>query len=213
MDGAARATSRRASQERLKPVDTQNQVTRILREFDRREDAAEALLPLVYEQLRAIAQNRMREERAGHTLQATALVHEAYVKLIGSEAPSWEDRGHFFRVAAEAMRRILIDHARKRKSDKRGGGRPHVPLSVIDLASDFDPGQVLALNDAIDRFEQEEERAAQIVKLRFFAGLSVEETAEALGLSRRTILREWSFARARLFQLLSDGEGAPADDQ
>jgi RNA polymerase sigma factor (TIGR02999 family) len=192
--------------------ETQDQVTRILREFDRRQDAAEVLLPLVYEQLRAIAQNRMRQERAGHTLQATALVHEAYVKLVGGESPSWEDRGHFFRVAAEAMRRILIDHARKRKSDKRGGGRPQVPLSVVDLAADFDGEQMLALNDALDQFEAEEERAAQIVKLRFFAGLSVEETAEALGLSKRTVLREWAFARARLFQLLSDGDGAAPDD-
>src|SRR5690606_23652900 len=129
--------------------DARDEVTRILQQIDRRADAAEELLPLVYDHLRAIAQRRMREERAGHTLQATALVHEAFVKLVGgaggagggADGPGWESRAHFFRVAAEAMRRILIDHARKRKSVKRGGGATPIPLSVVDLAAEHDPAQ------------------------------------------------------------------------
>src|SRR5690606_16745604 len=184
-----------------------DEVTRILQQMDRRSDAADELLPLVYEQLRAIAQRRMREERAGHTLQATALVHEAFVKLVGggsaAEQPGWESRAHFFRVAAEAMRRILIDHARKRKSAKRGGKATPIPLSVVDLAAEHDPAQILALSEALDTLEAEDARAAEVVKLRFFAGLSVEETAETMGISERTAMREWAFARARLFELLS----------
>jgi RNA polymerase sigma factor (TIGR02999 family) len=145
----------------------------------------------------------MREERAAHTLQATALVHEAYMRLVGDANISWQSRGHFFRAAAEAMRRILIDHARKRKAQKRGGGRIGLPISVVDLAEDNDPAQVLALDEALKTLEAEDERAAVIVQLRFFAGLSVDETADATGLSRRTVLREWAFARARLFELLA----------
>ena len=185
-------------------TDPRDEVTRILRQIDRRSDAAEELLPLVYEQLRAIAQRRMREERASHTLQATALVHEAFVKLVGSaEQPGWESRAHFFSVAAEAMRRILIDHARKRKSVKRGGGAKPIPLSVVDLATEHDPAQILALNEALETLEAEDARAAEVVKLRFFAGLSVEETAETMGISERTAMREWAFARARLYELLA----------
>jgi RNA polymerase sigma factor (TIGR02999 family) len=186
--------------------DVQDHVTRILREFDERDNAADQLLPLVYDHLQAIAHRRLRQERVGHTLQATALVHEAFIKLVGDKQSTWQDRGHFFRVAAEAMRRILIDHARKKKSQKRGGGRPVVPLSVIDLAEDHDPQQIIALDEALQTLEQEDPRAAEIVQLRFFAGLSVEETVEAMGLSERTVMREWAFARARLFQLLGDVE-------
>lgn len=191
--------------------DARDEVTRILQQIDRRADAAEELLPLVYDHLRAIAQRRMREERAGHTLQATALVHEAFVKLVGgaggagggADGPGWESRAHFFRVAAEAMRRILIDHARKRKSVKRGGGATPIPLSVVDLAAEHDPAQIMALDEALETLEAEDARAAEVVKLRFFAGLSVEETAEAMGISERTAMREWAFARARLYELLA----------
>src|SRR5690606_36735472 len=160
------------------------------------------LLPLVYEQLKAIAGARMRSERTDHTLQATALVHEAYMKLVGDRDVSWQNRAHFFAAAAEAMRRILIDHARKRKSEKRGGGMARVPITVVDLAAESDPDQILALEEALAQLEREDPRAAKIVNLRFYAGLSVEETVEATGLSKRTVMREWAFARARLFELL-----------
>jgi len=186
--------------------DASTKVTRLLQEFDQREHAADDLLPLVYDQLRAIAQRRMAGERGAHTLQATALVHEAYVKLIGDQRMSWQNRAHFFAAAAEAMRRILIDHARKRASQKRGGGRKALPISVVDLAEDADPSRVLALDEALTRLEEEDGRAARVVQLRFFAGLGVDEVAEILGVSERTVMREWAFARARLFELLGDQE-------
>ena len=169
----------------------------------RSDPAAEAdLIALVYDQLRAMAQRRMNHERPGHTLQATALVHEACHRLLGEDSPDWEDRGHFFRAAAEAMRRILIDHARKKKSLKRGGDRGQVPLTVVDLAADHDPQQILELDEALTSLKNEDPVAADVVQLRFFGGLSVEETARVLGTSERTVAREWAFARARLFELL-----------
>ncbi len=165
------------------------------------------LIGLVYDQLRAIAQARMNQENAGHTLQATALVHEACFRLLGDSAPAWEDRGHFFRAAAEAMRRILIDHARKKKSLKRGGARSKIPLSVVDLAEDHDPGQIIELDEALKKLESEDPVAGEVVQLRFFGGLSVEETARTMGISERTVAREWAFARARLFELLGPEGG------
>jgi RNA polymerase sigma factor (TIGR02999 family) len=179
-------------------------VTQILEQFGERDDASDVLLELVYEQLRAIAQKRMMEERANHTLQATALVHEAYMKLIGDREMGFASRAHFFGAAAEAMRRVLIDHARRRDSQKRGSGRAPAPLSVVDLAADNNPGEILALDEAITKLEDEDPRAAEVVRLRFFAGLGVDETAELMELSPRTVAREWSFARARLHQLLSE---------
>lgn len=186
-------------------MDLQGQVTQILSDFGVKENAPDELLPLVYDQLRAIAQSRMMEERVDHTLEATALVHEAYMKLVGAKSLSWESRGHFFAIAAEAMRRILIDHARRRDSQKRGGGRVAVPLSVVDLSMDQDPAQVLAVDEALGVLEAEDERCAEVIKLRFFAGLSVAETAEVMGVSERTVMREWSFGRARLYELLGLG--------
>ncbi len=185
-------------------------VTRILRDFASDPEAANELLPLVYEQLRAIAQKRMGNERDDHTLQATALVHEAYMKLVGDVDMKWQSRGHFYGAAAEAMRRILIDHARAKKSAKRGGDRRKLPASVLDLATDCDAEDIIALDDAITKLEEEDPRAASVVRLRFFAGLEVKEAAEALGVSERTAMREWSFARARLHQLLKDGESDEA---
>jgi RNA polymerase sigma factor (TIGR02999 family) len=182
----------------------EHDVTQILERFGDRDDDADALLSLVYEQLRAIAQNRMREERSSHTLQATALVHEAYMKLIGDREVGFASRAHFFGAAAEAMRRVLIDHARRRDSQKRGAGRSPSPLSVVDLAADNNPAEILALDEALTKLESEDHRAAEVVRLRFFAGLGVDETAELLELSPRTVAREWSFARARLHQLLSE---------
>ncbi len=187
------------------------QVTELLRAIGKRDSAGEELLELVYDNLRQIARQRMAGERAGHTLQATALVHEAFLKLIGDEDLSWENRGHFYAASAQAMRRILIDHARGRNAEKRGGERKRVPLSVVDLATDTDPAQVLALEEAMDRLERSDPRAASVVRLRFFAGLDVEETASVLGLSERTVMRDWAFARATLFQHMQ-GETPAGDD-
>lgn len=169
--------------------------------------AASELLPLVYAQLRAIAQQRMAGERKDHTLQATALVHEAYLKLVGEgQQVNWSGRAVFFKAAAEAMRRILIDHARTRGRDKRGGGaekRDRVPLSVVDLAIDGNSEEILALDEAICRLESEDAEVAAVVRLRFFAGLSVDDTAAALNTSPRSVDRTWAYARAWLFQAMS----------
>jgi RNA polymerase sigma-70 factor (ECF subfamily) len=178
------------------------EITELLNGAD--EYSGEELLEQVYGQLKRIAQARMSEERSDHTLQATALVHEAYAKLLGNEDLSWKCRAHFFNAAAQAMRRILIDHARSKNAIKRGGEEKRVPLGLIDLASSQDPSEILALEEAMRDLEREDPRAAQIVSLRFYAGLSVERTALALEISERTVIREWSFARARLFEILTD---------
>ena len=136
--------------------------------------AAEELLPLVYDQLRAVAQQRMSAERAGHTLQATALVHEAFLRLVGPRQIPWQSQAHFYTAAAEAMRRILVDHARAKRREKRGGERNRVALNVVDLAASENPEDILALDEAFRRLEQREPEAADVVRLRFFAGLSVE---------------------------------------
>jgi RNA polymerase sigma factor (TIGR02999 family) len=164
--------------------------------------AATELLPLVYEELRKLAQHRMHSERIDHTLQATGLVHEAYLRLVGNAETSWANRAHFFHAAAEAMKRILIEHARARSGPRRGGDRKRLPVDVVDLATESDPDQILALEDAISRLEQKDADAAKVVRLRFYAGLSVEEVANALGSSRRTVLRDWAFARAFLLREL-----------
>jgi RNA polymerase sigma factor (TIGR02999 family) len=176
--------------------------------------AGERLLPMVYGELRALARARMRCERKDHTLQATELVHEAYLRLAGGTPVEWEGRGHVFAAAAEAMRRILIEHARARSRVKRGGdeqGRPakKLPLTlagIADLAADADPEEILALDDAMERLEARDARMGQVVRLRFYAGLSIEETAAALGVAPRTAKRDWTFARAWLYRELA-GEG------
>ena len=190
-------------------------ITRLLAQVGHGErHAGDALLPLVYEQLRELARCRMADERRGHTLQATALVHEAYLRLLSHpDGVVWTSRGHFFHAAAEAMRRLLIDHARARRSLKRGGGqvpgthdapRQRVAFNVLELAADtgLDFAEILALDDAVSRLELEEPHLAAVVRLRFYAGLSVDETAEALGTSARTVKRDWTFARAWLFRRL-----------
>ncbi len=180
-----------------------SEVTRILVAVEGGDArAADKLLPLVYEQLRAIARQRMAQERAGHTLQATALVHEAYLRLVGGQQVPWMNRAHFYLAAAEAMRRILIEHARKRDRLKRGGDRRRVPVSVADLAAEQDSEEILAVDEAVRRLEETDAQAAKVVQLRFFAGLSVDETARALDLSPRTIAREWAYARAWLHNAL-----------
>jgi RNA polymerase sigma factor (TIGR02999 family) len=186
-----------------------DEVTRILDAIDNGDsNASQELLPLVYDQLRRIAQQRMAEERVGHTLQATALVHEAYLRLVGDRQVPWQSRAHYFVAAAEAMRRILIEHARGRARKKRGGegGTPlkRVPLNVLDLATEGDPEEILMLDDGICRLEEEDPEAGRIVRLRFFAGLSVDETAAALGISPSSVDREWAYARARLQRLLHE---------
>jgi RNA polymerase sigma factor (TIGR02999 family) len=180
-------------------------LTELLQDSSRsRREIMDALLPRVYEELRSIAQARMAGERREHTLQATALVNEAYLRLVGDSGLSWSDRAQFYHAAAEAMRRILIEHARKRGREKRGGDRKRLPVSVLDLAAAGDSGGILAVEEAIRRLEAEDNEAGAVVRLRFFAGLSVEETARALDLSPRSVAREWAYARARLFQFLKE---------
>ncbi|MEM1183501.1 MAG: ECF-type sigma factor [Planctomycetota bacterium] len=173
-------------------------------------DAASRLLPLVYDQLRAAAQFQLSRERSDHTLQATEIVHEAFMKLVGPRTVPWADRRHFYAAAAEAMRQILIDHARSKGRKKRGGAVERLELDfrgVADLANNGRTEEILALDDAICRLEIEKPRLAQVVRLRFFAGLSVDSTAAALGVSPRTVDLDWSFARAWLFRVLSDARG------
>jgi RNA polymerase sigma factor (TIGR02999 family) len=185
-----------------------SEITRILvdlRGADRRE-ALERLLPVVYGELHRLASAQMRHERADHTLQTTALVHEAYLRMLGGQNPPWNDRAHFFRAAAEAMRRILIEHARKHRRIKRGGDRARVSLSGLNLGVTEDSDTILALDDALRRLDKQDPRVADVVRLRFFAGLSVGETAKALEVSERTVKREWSFARAWLFDAVGGTE-------
>lgn len=177
-------------------------VTQLLASAPGDADAAGRLFEAVYADLKAIAASHMRGERADHTLQATALVGEAYVRLVGSTPIEFEDRRHFFRVASEAMRRILIDHARARLAEKRGGGKRPQALLDEDGAITMDPQRLLELDEALSRLALEDDRAAELVRLRFFGGLSLEQAAEMAGVSRRTAIRDWSFARARLAELM-----------
>ncbi len=164
------------------------------------------LFALVYEGLRRLAQVRMQCERPGHTLQPTALVHEAFVRLVGGGQVAWSSRGHFFAAAGEAMRRILVDRARARARLKRGGNGRHAPtrtaLAELTLTTEPEPDLMLLLDNALAQLERDDPQAATIVRLRFFAGLSVPEIAEALGISSRSIDRDWAYARARLHQLM-----------
>ena len=185
-------------------VSASTSITRMLNDLaDGRGEAQQELLQCVLDHLRVIAQHRMADERAGHTLQATALVNEAYMRLVGQAALPWRDRGHFYGAAAEAMRRILVDHARRRDAHKRGGQSQRVPLNVCDLAILDDPGQILALDRALLRLQEADADAAQVVRLRFFAGLTNEQVAQALDVSERTIKRHWRAARAYLYRQLS----------
>jgi RNA polymerase sigma factor (TIGR02999 family) len=175
-------------------------VTRILSAIEQGDpSAAEQLLPLVYDELRKLAARKMAREAPGQTLQATALVHEAYLRLVDVEqAQRWDSRGHFFAAAAEAMRRILIENARRKKSEKHGGAWQRVDLVEGDDLFSAPPDQLLALNDAIERLAREEPEATELIDLCLFAGLSVEEAGRLLGMSRATAYRHWSYARAWL---------------
>jgi RNA polymerase sigma factor (TIGR02999 family) len=180
------------------------EVTRLLIEWKRGDQAAvDLLVPLVYDEMRRLAESYLRDERSAATLQPTALVHEAYLRLVGQSLPDWESRSHFFGVAAHLMRQILVDHARRQKSGKRGGG---APKESLDEALSFAPersSEIVALNDAIDALSKVDERKCRIIELRFFGGFSVEETAQALGISVATIGREQRLAEAWLHRELN----------
>ena len=164
--------------------------------------AAEELLPLVYEELRRLARARLANAPQTATLQPTALVHEAYLRLVGDHDPGWSGRAHFFAAAARAMRNILVDRARQRASLKRGGDRRRVPFEEADLRIELPREDILALDEALTQLEQADPRKAQIVMLHYFAGMTLGETAEAMNLSQRTVEREWRFTRALLFAQL-----------
>jgi RNA polymerase sigma factor (TIGR02999 family) len=180
-------------------------VTQILNAVEQGDpQAAEQLLPLVYDELRKLAAQKLAQEKPGQTLQATALVHEAYVRLVDVEkVPHWDRRGHFFAAAAEAMRRILVDRARRQRAEKHGGGHERIALPDLAERAPDDPLDLLALDEALQILAEQHPQKAQIVKLRFFAGLSLEETAQTLGISRAAAQRSWAFARAWLFGRLN----------
>ncbi len=160
--------------------------------------ALDRLLPMVYDHLRRIANRELQRERPDHTLTPTALVHEAYLKLVQLDRISWRGRAHFFGACAQVMRRILISYARMKKAEKRGAGAEHVPIHDVFVAAHTRPGDLVALDEALVRLEQLSERQARIVECRFFAGMGVDETAEALGISPATVKRDWTVARAWL---------------
>jgi RNA polymerase sigma factor (TIGR02999 family) len=166
--------------------------------------AASALLPLVYDELKQLARQKMASERPDHTLQPTALVHEAYLRLTGNSNIPWSSQRQFFFAAAEAMRRVLIDHARSRGQVKRGRGRKRLPLNVLEIASDEQLPEILALDEALSRLEKRSPDVASVVRLRFYGGLTIEETADTLGISPRTVKREWTYGRAWLFRELNE---------
>src|SRR5262245_62088464 len=187
-----------------------SEVTRVLSAIEQGDPhAAEQLLPLVYDQLRQLAAQKLAHEKPGQTLDATALVHEAYLRLVGAaDADRWRDRGHFFAAAAEAMRRILVEQARRKRAEKRGGGARRFELAEADRVVIPDPDTLLTVDEALERLAGEDPAAAAVARLRLFAGLSIEETAAALGVSRATAFREWAYARAVLTAALS-GESNP----
>jgi RNA polymerase sigma factor (TIGR02999 family) len=182
---------------------SEGDVTRLLRALGAGDDEAlDRLLPLVYDELRAVATRHMRRERRDHTLQPTALVHEAYLRLVRRESRNWENRAHFLGVATQAIRRTLVEHARAKKRDKRGGGMVRVTLSEGSAAEKAIDIDVLVLDQLLTRLGEEEPMEQKIVELRFFGGLTEEETARALGVGKRTVERHWAFARAWLYREL-----------
>lgn len=184
-------------------------VTRILNAIEEGDtQAAEQLLPVVYDELRKLAAQRMKQEATGHTLQATALVHEAYMRLVGEHSGQdvqWDGRGHFFAAAAEAMRRILIDHARAKGAVKRGGGLQKLQLEPGDLTIENAPAELLDLDDALIKLAKEDPVKADLVKLRFFTGLTLDDAAAVLDISPATADRYWAYARAWLFDAIDQG--------
>jgi RNA polymerase sigma factor (TIGR02999 family) len=188
-----------------------SEVTRILSAIEKGDPhAAEKLLPLVYDELRKLAAQRLAQEKPGQTLEATALVHEAYLRLVDAEqAPHWDGRGHFFAAAAEAMRRILIDQARRKRRSKHGGDRQRINLDEsLSLSSAADDDDLLDLDEALTKLTLEEPAKAKLVGLHFFAGLTLEEAGRILGIAPRTAKRHWAYARAWLYAAIRDGASA-----
>jgi RNA polymerase sigma factor (TIGR02999 family) len=186
------------------------EVTRLLSAIEQGDPyAAEQLLPQVYDELRKLAAARLANEAPGNTLDATALVHEAYLRLVGNQ--QFDGRGHFFAAAAEAMRRILVDQARHKQSQRRGGGRRRQPLEHLEIAAPEISPDMLALNEALERFEKMDPRKAELVKLRYFVGLTIPQSAEVLGISSTTADRYWAYARAWLHTELKKGVPNPSD--
>ena len=182
----------------------QSQLTMLLNDYSKgNKGALSSILPLVYNELRKISSKYLRDEHRNHTFQTTELVHEAFLKLVGNEKISWESRAHFFGIAANSMRQILVDHARKRNAVKRGNGKANLPLEsdVLEVSEQTDD-QILALDEALKKLETVEERSSRIVELRFFSGLTIEETAEVLNVSPATVKRDWNFAKAWLYNYM-----------
>jgi RNA polymerase sigma factor (TIGR02999 family) len=177
-----------------------NEVTQILQRLESGGATAADLLPLIYEELRKLARARMANERPNHTLQATALVHEAYLRLIGGEPQPWANRAQFFAAAAEAMRRILIEHARRRHAQRRAGDKRHVELDEFAIAAPGPDDELLAVHEALEKLAAHDLKKAELVKLKYFAGLTNEEAAGVLGVSEPTVKRHWEYARAWLFR-------------
>ena len=189
------------------------EITKLLADWHAGDDGAlERLAPLVYAELRRIARRQMGRERDGHTLQATALVNEAYLRLAGGGAMRLQDRAHFYAVCAQVMRHVLVDHARGHARDKRGGGAPHVPLDEAANAAARDSDEMVALDEALRGLEEVDPQKARVVALRYFAGLSIEETAEVLGVSETTVRREWRRAKAWLYRAVAGGGGEVEDE-
>jgi len=168
-------------------------------------EALDRLLPLVYGEMRALAAHHMKGERKNHTLQPTALVHEAYLRLVKRDSPNWDNRAHFLGVATQVIRRILVEHARAKKRERRGGGGVRVTLTEEALSGPAMDMDVLALDEALNRLGEEDDTAQKVVELRFFGGMTVQETAEVLGIAVRTVHRRWAYAKAWLFRELMDG--------
>ena len=182
-----------------------NEVTQILDAINRGEQkTAEDLLPIVYAELRRLAAQKMALENPGQTLQPTALVHEAWLRLVGKEDRKWNDRTHFFAAAAEAMRLILVDNARRKRTQRHGGGQQRVELSDIPQGAVPNDDQLLAVSEALEKFAAQNKQKAELVKLRYFVGMTIEEAAQVLGISEPTAKRHWAYARAWLYDEISD---------